>query len=153
MANAYFMLGLPGSGKSTYIKNHLPHIPVISRDIIRAELGYTKSAEVKRLLPPEAEEEVTKMQHEVINYYCANNIDFVVDDTNNKVTNRKTLLNIVHLYPTFQTIGVWLRTDLNICIQRRRGQIKPETMVRLSEIFEAPLPNEFDLTKEISFTE
>ena len=34
----YIMIGIPGSGKSTYVKNNLADIPMISRDIIRIEL-------------------------------------------------------------------------------------------------------------------
>jgi predicted kinase len=33
------MSGLPGSGKDTYVKNNLSHLPVISLDEIRVELG------------------------------------------------------------------------------------------------------------------
>ena len=44
-STVYLLVGLPGSGKSTWCKNDHPELPVISRDIIRAELGYTSSVD------------------------------------------------------------------------------------------------------------
>ena len=55
----YVMCGIPGSGKSTWCKQNYPDLPVVSRDIIRAELGYTKDAQDKAVLAPELESIVT----------------------------------------------------------------------------------------------
>ena len=45
------MVGLPGSGKSTWIKNNLsPDIEIISRDIIRNRMGFTKSVDEKAVI-------------------------------------------------------------------------------------------------------
>lgn len=46
---AYLMVGIPGAGKSTWIANNLPSdIPIISRDMIRVELGFTTSVNEKK---------------------------------------------------------------------------------------------------------
>jgi len=76
MTEVYFMVGLPGSGKSTYIKNNLPSLPIVSRDIIRAELGFTKSVDQKRVLKPKEEEYVSQVERETVRYFCENDQSF-----------------------------------------------------------------------------
>ena len=48
--NVWIMCGLPGSGKSTYIKEELPkNIEIINQDSIRVELGIMDNVEEKKL--------------------------------------------------------------------------------------------------------
>ena len=49
--NVWIMCGLPGSGKSTYIKEELPkNIEIINQDSIRVELGIMKDDEHKAIV-------------------------------------------------------------------------------------------------------
>ena len=46
-STVYILCGLPGSGKSTWCKKYHPKLPIVSRDIIRAELGFTSGPDEK----------------------------------------------------------------------------------------------------------
>lgn len=63
------MIGLPGAGKSTYVKKIMEArdpdtYTIISRDRIRAELGFTKSEDDKKSCPKHQEEAVSKVVKE-----------------------------------------------------------------------------------------
>lgn len=78
----YVMVGIPGSGKSTWVKNNLgKNFPVVSRDLIREELGFCQEGE-KIVGTREQEEKVTKRQIKMIDWYLKRNISFAIDDTN-----------------------------------------------------------------------
>ena len=63
----YVMCGIPGSGKSTWIKNNLPKdILIISRDLIRATIGISESPEHKAVCTSTEEVLVTKLENEAI---------------------------------------------------------------------------------------
>ena len=60
--NVWIMVGLPGSGKSTYIKEELPkNIEIVNQDSIRVKLGIMKDDEHKAIGNSEQEKEVTKI--------------------------------------------------------------------------------------------
>lgn len=83
----YVMIGNAGSGKSTYIEKNLSGIPVISRDIMRAELGYCKPGE-KRILDKEKENNVSDALKRKMVEYAEAGKDFVIDDMNLKLAYR-----------------------------------------------------------------
>ena len=59
--NVWIMCGLPGAGKSTWIKNNLSkNIQVVNQDSIRIELGIMKNDNDKKLGDKIEEKEVTK---------------------------------------------------------------------------------------------
>ena len=80
----YIMVGLPGSGKSTYIKNNFKGLPVVSRDIIRYEIGLCDK-DVKFVGTKEQEKLVSEFENNKIEYYIDNNIDFVIDNINSEL--------------------------------------------------------------------
>ena len=83
--NVWIMVGLPGSGKSTYIKEVLPKsLDIISQDYIRQELGIMKDDEHKAIGNSEQEKEVTKICLERIDKEIEERHDFVIDNTNIK---------------------------------------------------------------------
>ena len=100
----YIMVGIPGSGKSTWIKNNLGNINIVSRDIIRAELGFTTDENEKVVLDKKDEALVTKVEYDYIRKYCAKNVPFVIDDTNTGKY-RKELINVLRKYNRF-IIGI-----------------------------------------------
>lgn len=144
MGKVYITVGIPGSGKSTYIKKHYPNLPVVCRDKIRAELGYTSSDNQKALLSKEAEQHVSEIQYQSINYYCQNDMDFVIDGINNRKIYRHEILNIIRSYPNMKVICIRFQTPLETCISRRAEQISQSIMEAIYSSFEELDGDEYD---------
>ena len=117
----FLMVGMPGSGKSTWVKENYPKLPVISRDIIRAKLGYTKDEEDKARLTSVQEKRVTEEQYEMIAKCVKKRQSFVIDDTNLSGW-RKHLIKTLKDYGA-TIVGINMDTPLEVCIERRHGQI------------------------------
>lgn len=125
----YLMVGIPGSGKSTWCKNTHPDLPVVSRDNIRAELGYTKDSDEKAVLTREQEKQVTNAEYKKIIYLATDGKDFIIDDTNTGVYRKDMIDKLRKL--NLKIIGVNLKTSLSTCIERRKGQIPEYIMHKL----------------------
>lgn len=113
MGNLYLMCGISGSGKSTFLKNHIKNndnYVIISRDKIRFSL----------LKPNEDyfshEKEVTNIFWEQINENLAKNKDVFVDQTSLTPRSRKWLLQHVHGY-TYANL-IWIDENLETCLER-----------------------------------
>ena len=65
--------GLPGAGKDTYVKQQLSHLPVVSLDALRAELG---------VLPSENQEPVLYAAREKARIFLRSGATFVWNATN-----------------------------------------------------------------------
>ena len=135
MNKVYIMCGMPGAGKSTYVANNLQDAVVISRDIIRYKLGMTSSVDEKFVGTREQENQVTVYENELIKTAIDNNQDFVLDNMNGGPWLNKTIETIKSYNPNIKFIAINLRTPLDVCIERRKGQIDAETMVRISTRF------------------
>ena len=127
----FVMCGLPGSGKSTWAKEKHPDLPIISRDIVRAKLGYTESADEKAVLTNGQEREVTREEHFQLAKLANKKKSFIIDDTNTQPKYRKELLATLRSYGA-TIIGVNMDTPLDLCIKRRDGQIPAEAMKRIA---------------------
>lgn len=130
----YIMCGIPGSGKSTWIKNNLPEdILVISRDLIRATIGISESPEHKALGSKSQEDLVTELENEAIKNACYQFKSFVIDDINTGKY-RKNLIELLRkCAPTAELIGVNIKTPVEKCIERRKDQIKPAILQRIGD--------------------
>ena len=88
----YILCGFPGCGKTTYIKEELSDKKVISRDIIRCELGIdgaTKENDKKVVGTKEEEDKVSEIFDKMMMDCCYNKESFVLDNTNLKYQYRK----------------------------------------------------------------
>ena len=140
---AYLMVGLPGSGKSTWIINNLTDdIPVISRDIIRYKLGFTKGADHKAVLSKDKEEMVTSYEETMIHNYLAMGKDIVIDDINTGKY-RKNMIKFLRDNGA-EVIGVRMNTSLDTCIKRRDGQISADVMHNINKRMIPLVENEVD---------
>lgn len=137
----YMMIGLPGSGKDTLIKEYLNGIPTICRDDIRTEIG------IKGEKPQgnkEQENQVTQIFEERMIENCKKKQSFVINNTNLKKQYRKRFLEIIKPYKP-KVIYIYAEApSLEDNYKRREGQIKPGIIKRMASNFDFPLPSEFD---------
>ena len=140
---AYLMVGLPGSGKSTWIINSLPSdVVVISRDIIRYKLGYTSGADDKAVLSRAQENSVTSYERTMIYNNLRKGNDIVIDDINTGKY-RKEMSDFLRSCGA-EVIGVRMNTNLDTCIKRRDGQISADVMHNISKRMIPLAENEVD---------
>ena len=126
--SVYILCGMPGAGKSTFYKNHLPNCKVVSRDIIRFELGYTSSVDDKSVGTKYQEQQVTIRENELIKEYLEAGYDIVLDNMNGGKYLKRTVENIKSIAPKAKIIGYNIVTPLEKCIERRKDQISEEVM-------------------------
>ena len=126
----YLLCGLPGSGKSTWCRENHPFLPVVSRDIIRYELGYTSDPSEKARLSESQENKVTIEENKRIQDLIRSKKDFILDDTNLRKKYRTPLINTLES-AGYYVVGVVFETPLSVCIRRRSDQIFPAVMQKL----------------------
>ena len=140
--NVYVMCGCAGAGKSTWIKNNLPGIPVVSRDLIRTELGYCGNDD-KFVGTKEQEECVTERENRMIDELCKSKTDFAIDNMNIKPKYRKRLIEKLRNFGAKITMVV-LDTSLDACKQARNGQIPDEVIEKMHTSMSFPNKDEYD---------
>ena len=138
----YFMIGIPGSGKSTWIKNNLgDDAVVISRDTIRTEIGIGGD---KPIGDDKQEKMVSRIFDERLIDACKNGKTVVIDNTNLKLKYRNHFHDIILTYNP-EIVYVYNEApSLEDNFKRRDGQIKKEVIQRMWNNFEFPLPYEYD---------
>ena len=145
--NVWIMVGLPGSGKSTYIKEELPKsVNIISQDYIRQELGIMKDDEHKAIGNSEQEKEVTKICLERIDKEIEERHDFVIDNTNIKAG------RVQNYYDKLKKAGanvkiVIIDTPKDICKERRKEYI-PEKVIDDMQLGLDKVKNKFKDNKD-----
>lgn len=78
----YMMIGFPGAGKDTWIKNHMPDTPSICVDNVRCELGFSDSPDIKIGNDPEQEKIVRITCFKRLIEYVENGQDVIVNSPN-----------------------------------------------------------------------
>ena len=145
---AYILCGFPGCGKSTYIKNNLNDITVISRDIIRQELGIggaTLENDKKVVGTKEEENKVSEIFDKKMIECCENKESFILDNTNLKSAYRKEyLLKIMKYNPIVKIIYIEAPNFISSCCERRNGQIPKSVYERMNKNFDFPQLSECD---------
>ena len=145
MADLYLMCGVPGAGKSTFLKNHIKeeNSAIISRDAIRFSIVKPDEEYFSH------EDEVLNIFWEQINKALAEGKDTFVDQTSLTPRARKWLLQHVEGYKYANLI--WIDENLETCLERnelRRGTraYVPETVIRrmFSQFIEPSLDEGFD---------
>ena len=146
--NVYIMVGLPGSGKSTWIKNNLPKdIEIINQDSIRIELGIMDNDEQKRIGNKEQEKEVSKINDERVDKLIKDRKDFVIDNTNVKAG------RVENYYNRLKKLGanvkiVVVDTPVEICIKRRNDCI-PENIIKQMNLGVQKVKQQFKDNKDL----
>lgn len=141
----HVLIGLPGSGKSTWIKEHVTYGTILSRDAIRAELGFCKEGE-KIVGTSEQENAVSEeFNKALLEKMKTDNVECIyIDNINLRRKYRNnfhTLLsdyNVVWKYFYFEADTI----DKNI--NRRNGQIPSDKLLSMIETLDWPSPEEYD---------
>lgn len=135
------MIGLPGSGKSTFISTYLSHLPVVSRDIIRTKMGIEG---IKPQGTPEQEKMVSFLEVAKIVEHCKNKESFVIDNTNLKLSYRNNFKKIMEEYNPKIVYVVVETSSFDENVKRRDGLIPLEVMERMRNNFAYPTEDEYD---------
>lgn len=129
MADLYLMCGVPGAGKSTFLKNHVKkeNSIVISRDAIRFSIVKPNEDYFSH------EDEVLDIFWKQINEALAKDKNVFVDQTSLTPKSRKWLLEHVKGYTHAHII--WIDENLETCLERnelRRGtrSYVPRSVIR-----------------------
>lgn len=112
MANLYLMCGVPGCGKSTFLKNKIKNnnSVIISRDAIRFSIVKPEEDYFSH------EDEVLEIFWNQINEALAANNTVYVDQTSLTPKARKWLLQHITGYEHANLI--WIDEDLETCLER-----------------------------------
>lgn len=142
MADLYLMCGIPGSGKSTFLKNFVTKDTsvIISRDEIRFSLLKEGEDYFSH------ENEVVKIFWHKINEELAAGRDVFVDQTSINPRSRKWLLKHVNGYDNANII--WIDEEIKTCLERnekRKGThsyVPKKVIYDMSRNFIKPSLNE-----------
>ena len=143
MGNLYLMCGLPGSGKSTFLKNKVKNketSAIISRDEIRFALVKPEEEYFSH------EKEVYTELWKRINEALITKKDVFVDQTSLTPKARQWLLSHVHGY-TYANL-IWIDEDLETCLERNelrkgtRSYVPRGVIRRMAAQFIEPSLNE-----------
>ena len=140
MAELYLMIGCPGSGKTTFLKNHTnsKNSIVVSRDAIRFSLLKENDEYFAR------EEEVLQKFYAQINNALQEGKNVFIDQTSLTPRSRKKLLDNLWHYDAANAI--WIDESLQTCLERNRlrkgREFVPE--VNVCRMFHSLIPPSLD---------
>ena len=149
MPKLYVMIGIPGAGKSYYVKHHLGNLPVVSRDEIRFSI--TGEDEHYHAY----EKQVFSMFVNGIVEHLKNDESVVADATHvSKASRRKLLWAIDKYIRDYQIVYVVIDTNLAGAIRHNamrqgREHVPYEVIERFHDMFEFPYVDEDDRISEI----
>lgn len=144
-ARMYVMIGVPGSGKSTYAEvlkdtekaKGVFSLPIISRDLIRIEMGMCGEGE-KCMGTPKQEDEVTRRVKESIQNLSSMGMSFIVDNTSLKKKYRDQYIDYIKKYDVAPIYVYVEAPSLEENFKRRDGEIDSSIIQRMWDGFEFP---------------
>lgn len=131
VCEAVLMSGLPGSGKDTFIANHLSHLPMISLDEIRKEL---------KVLPTDAQGAVIALARERAREFLRRKQSFVWNATSISKQLRELSINLFANYNAHIRI-IYLETTEEKLFQQneqREAVVPMKAMRGMMEKWEVP---------------
>lgn len=116
MSKIIFMVGIPGSGKSTWARNYVDinkNAIILSRDALRRMRG--------QYMLPSQENMISKWMHACFNIALDTNEDVIIDNTNLKEGYYLEFLNILKNHKNCEFYEVYLKIvdiDYSLCVYR-----------------------------------
>lgn len=129
------MSGLPGAGKDTWIRTHLPDWPIISLDGVRRELGVS---------PEDDQGQVVQAARERAREFLRQQRSFVWNATNITRMMRRRVIDLALAYHA-RTRIVYIETPFTDILKRNRARLAsvPEGVIyRLLDKLEMPVVSE-----------
>lgn len=128
MAELFLMIGCPGAGKSTFLKNNVnkESSEIVSRDKIRFSLLQENDHYFAR------EEEVLMIFYDTINKALKEGKNVFVDQTSLTPKAREKLLE--HLWHYDAVNAIWIDEPLDICLARNAERQGTRGFVPESEV-------------------
>lgn len=120
MSDLLLMVGIPGSGKSTYIDEHCKEHDLICRDDIRLALG--------TVFDTRLESHVTSISQTQLAALMKRGRDIVMDETNLDINRIKSIVGVARK-EGYTVVAHLIDTPLDICIQRRCSEGFPEAVI------------------------
>ena len=151
------LIGLPGAGKNYCVDNQLKNILrgmsisdspyfVVSRDDIRAELGFCKPGE-KIIGTSEQENDVTAKYYKKLDTAVEEYDIIVFNDMNIKAKYRNNYREYVEQNKKYDWEWIYIYIEapnLNVNINRRAGQIHERHFAEFTRVFDWPKPDEYN---------
>lgn len=131
----YVMIGISGSGKSTYAKEHFGELPILSRDDIRTEMGLVGE---KPQGTKEQEDKVTEIFNNRMIEYCEKEQSFVIDNTNLRKKYRDSYTEMMMKYIPYITYVYVESPSLAENKNRRKGMIPKKVIDHMWQWFDFP---------------
>lgn len=137
MVTLHLMVGVPGSGKTTYVKNHaLKNDIVVSSDSIRFELYGDESIQGNP-------EDIFAIVRDAVKYGLNNGNNVWVDATNMTRKNRASIISCAPKFARIVADVVWQPIERCIRNDRRRDRSVGESVIRkMLHRFEFPYYDE-----------
>ena len=139
MNKLYIMVGIPGSGKSTFIKKFLPNVLHVSRDEIRFNLVKEDEEYFSK------EDEVFQQFINDIQTGINNNIDVAADATHLNPKSRMKLLSALKIdKEKTQICVIYMKTLLARCLinnekrKNTRAYVPPKIILDMYKSFKKP---------------
>ncbi len=129
MSKLYMLMGTPGSGKTTWIHNHLDeHTVWVSRDDVR----FSMVAEDEEYFSKE--KEVFKEYVRRINNALENGYNVFADATHLNRASRNKLLTTINPELEVDVEIIWIKTPLETCIAQNSNRKGTRAFVPISAI-------------------
>ena len=132
MIRLIILIGIPGSGKSSfaqYLITQFPHCQLISTDQIRGRVFGNEAIQdnwmwVWREISRELQQAIKNTSLGIIH-------TTIYDATNYNIKQRQRIIKLAKALGFNQIIGVWLKTDLDLCLTRNKNRDRsvPEEVI------------------------